>query len=990
MAKFTTRARAVDMLGRQQIAGIPSAISELFKNAHDAYADHVEVDYFRSDGLFILRDDGLGMTGKEFEERWLTLGTESKLGGKKGIAPPPEDLDKKPRPITGEKGIGRLAIAIIGPQVLVLTRAQREGKFHDLVAAFIHWGLFECPGINLDQIEIPIRTFPGGTLPNREEIAEMVNEMHDHLLVLKEQIDEEVVARIAGDLNRFMVDPAGMCDFLNDPKLSLTGEHTGTHFYILPVNEKLSTDLETDLQDKKEISDLKKLLLGFSNTMVPNAPRPPISTAFRYWRNDDVPIEMIGEGEFFTPEEFQMADHHIQGQFDEYGQFRGTITVYNGKPIEHTIPWTKAAGKPVLCGPFRINVTYVHGNARESRLSPEEYAKLSVKLDRISGLYIYRDGIRVLPYGDSRFDFLRMEERRSKSASYYFFTYRRIFGAIEITREQNEKLIEKAGREGFQENKAYGQFKDILINFFIQIAADFFRESGDLAKIFLQQKAELDRLERARREGEKKRTAKRRSFAAELDTFFERVKDNAPQKGITELITVLENKLRSILNQNYPTPEEKAILDAEMAAKRELDKLRNTYKIQRPKDVGLTKQLQRDWNACTLEYEHLEKDIFLPTEQRIQDIVKQSLQDANIVPNQRRHLAAQLQEVITSAQKAAQQESKETKKALADLETRIVELTELAIGEVKSTANVIVAEFNRINFTTVSQEEGETLRRTMEQRMSEVVEQYRGLLEHVRTQLTQIDWSKDREGHLIGDADITAALEEEVLALRERVDVETELANLGRAIEIINHEFGNSIKTIRANLQRLKAWADTNPALQNLYNNIRTTFDHLDGYLTLFTPLHRRLYRKDIEISGADIAKYLQDLFGERMKRHQTTLISSNAFKDKTVTGYPSTFYPVFINLMDNAIFWLKDRPLPREIRLDADQNAFIVSDTGPGISVRDREAVFELGFSRKPGGTGQGLFIAREELKKEGFVLELDSPEPDRGATFRIYPKKA
>ena len=62
MAKFKTRARTVDMLGRQQIAGIPNAISELFKNAYDAYADKVEIDYFLSNGLFILRDDGLGMT----------------------------------------------------------------------------------------------------------------------------------------------------------------------------------------------------------------------------------------------------------------------------------------------------------------------------------------------------------------------------------------------------------------------------------------------------------------------------------------------------------------------------------------------------------------------------------------------------------------------------------------------------------------------------------------------------------------------------------------------------------------------------------------------------------------------------------------------------------------------------------------------------------------------------------------------------------------
>ena len=37
MANFKASARSVDMLGRQQIAGIPNAINEIFKNAYDAY-----------------------------------------------------------------------------------------------------------------------------------------------------------------------------------------------------------------------------------------------------------------------------------------------------------------------------------------------------------------------------------------------------------------------------------------------------------------------------------------------------------------------------------------------------------------------------------------------------------------------------------------------------------------------------------------------------------------------------------------------------------------------------------------------------------------------------------------------------------------------------------------------------------------------------------------------------------------------------------------
>src|SRR6266567_598488 len=98
MAIFKARARALDMLGRQQIAGIPTAISELFKNAHDAYATRVEADFYRPNNTFTLRDDGLGMTEADFSDRWLTLGTDSKLGAEFGLAVPPADPDQDVRP----------------------------------------------------------------------------------------------------------------------------------------------------------------------------------------------------------------------------------------------------------------------------------------------------------------------------------------------------------------------------------------------------------------------------------------------------------------------------------------------------------------------------------------------------------------------------------------------------------------------------------------------------------------------------------------------------------------------------------------------------------------------------------------------------------------------------------------------------------------------------------------------------------------------------
>ena len=105
--------------------------------------------------------------------------------------------------------------------------------------------------------------------------------------------------------------------------------------------------------------------------------------------------------------------------------------------------------------------------------------------------------------------------------------------------------------------------------------------------------------------------------------------------------------------------------------------------------------------------------------------------------------------------------------------------------------------------------------------------------------------------------------------------------------------------------------------------------------------------------------------------------------------GYPSSFYPVFVNLVDNAIFWLSQRNPTEErtIELDAAQGAFMINDSGPGIPRRDREAIFEYGFTRKPGGRGMGLAISRETLHRVGYDLTLAEPAANGGATFLISP---
>ena len=256
MAKFRVRARTVDMLGRQQIAGIPTAISELFKNAHDAYARNVEVDYFRDDGLFVLRDDGLGMTKEDFEQRWLTLGTESKVSSAGGLQPPPKDPDQPERPVLGEKGIGRLAIAIIGPQVLVLTRAKRDGRpDKKTIGAYINWRLFELPGLDLEDIVIPVREFRGGDLPDGSAVREMVAEAMAALDNVADRVDHEHLNEIRKQMDAFKVDPTESASYLREPSL-LPMDTVLTSISCQPIQSFSQTSITARKNQKQR--DLKR------------------------------------------------------------------------------------------------------------------------------------------------------------------------------------------------------------------------------------------------------------------------------------------------------------------------------------------------------------------------------------------------------------------------------------------------------------------------------------------------------------------------------------------------------------------------------------------------------------------------------------------------------------------------------------------------------------------------------------------------------------
>jgi signal transduction histidine kinase len=988
MSRFRTSARMVDLLGRQQIAGIPTAISELFKNAHDAYAQIARVDFLRTENLFVLRDDGVGMTRNDFERRWLTVGTDSKVRAAGGLPPPPIDPRLPRRPVLGEKGIGRLAVAAIGPQVMVLTRARHRGNGESspdgLVVAFVHWGLFSCPGIDLEDIEIPVLTMPGGALPGLNIVEELTGSVAANLNRLRGRVRAEQLEEFRMQLHSFNLDPDQLDRRLGEP--SLRDDGCGTHFLVKPVEDSLTAAVEGG---KDKASPLLKLLIGFTNTMTNTDQTVQMRADFVDHTAPDLAQDLISASEFWAPEDFEKADHYITGGFDQYGQFRGTVSVYGAEPVHHIVPWTGARGNATQCGPFRITVGYVQGAIRQSRLTPEDFAALNRKVDMIGGLYVYRDGVRVLPYGTNEFDFLDIEERRTRSAGYYFFSYRRLFGAIEITSEQNGALQEKAGREGFRENTAYRQFRDVLMNFFIQIAADFFREGGTHAESFETRRAELERAELARRKRERQVAARREDFSRNLERALHGINSGAPEREVAVIRERYLKRLEDAEGMSDPNDAAEALLDAETTARHGLAQVRAKFDVSRPRDVGLSRRLRRDWEAYQQEYSALDRRVFVPAMEEIEELIVRSASMAGMALDRRRRLDRAVNEQSRIARSAAQRLAKTTHEAVEDLRERLLQAVREGVADIDDSIKQALAELASTDVTALDEEGTIEFRNRLEDHIEEATEQQLNRFQRLQERLESIlAWVRGPIGE-IDDVDITAALEEEVLALREQAELDLELTQLGLAIGVINHEFEASIRGVRMNLRRLRAWADANESLRQLYADLAASFEHLDSYLGLFTPLQRRLYRRKVVIRGSDVERFLRDLFQERLRRHDVLLEATPGFKGYELTGYPSSFYPVFVNLIDNALFWLRDSPEPRVIRLEADSDGITVSDSGPGIPARDREAIFELGFTRKPGGRGMGLHISRQVLAREGWSIEAVGSPEGMGAMFRLEPRR-
>ena len=236
--------------------------------------------------------------------------------------------------------------------------------------------------------------------------------------------------------------------------------------------------------------------------------------------------------------------------------------------------------------------------------------------------------------------------------------------------------------------------------------------------------------------------------------------------------------------------------------------------------------------------------------------------------------------------------------------------------------------------------------------------------------------------------ELAAAADAEIVELRAQADAQLEFVQIGMALAVVDHEFGQTVSSIRSDVRRVGSWAKQNPQLVGLYEDLRRDFDHLDSYLTLLTPMQRRIRRVKTTIKGSDIARFVDELFYERMRAASVTLESSREFRALKIEGYASTFYPVFVNLTDNSLYWLSQSNPGASgvIELGCHGQTIVYRDNGPGIADDIADRVFDFGFTTRPGGSGLGLAIASQVLERAGWSIALGDCR--EGAEFLISPQ--
>ena len=983
---FQTKARTVDHLGREQIADTPTAISELWKNAYDAYARAVALDIYTGDvPVAVVSDDGHGMSRVEFESRWLVVGTESKATG--ATTPISDRNGLRPRPRQGQKGIGRLSCANLGPLLLLVSK--RRGQ--DFVAALLDWRLFENPFLNLSDIRIPVVDFATASdvlaqLPGLSAalVSNVVGDDADaargkRLRAAWSAWDgvERERAEGAADFvppSRRIVDGVGKMSF-EDRHFAKWGAWTGerdqgTAMLVSEINYDLLVELDATAEDASAEAARRRFFETLTGFVDPFVERPAASLpgggnrapggaepadfdyAVRAWSDGAFRL-IVSPSKEFDRNLLDGMEHVLVGSVDANGVFEGRVKAFGRwvpeacriePPKDLIIP--RRADSSL--GPFDVYIASMEFRASNSTLPKLEFQRFQELAERYSGFMVYRDGLRVLPYGREDNDFFEIESRRSKSAGREFWNHRQMFGRLAITRDENPNLKDKAGREGLLDNRAAKTLKEVVSAILMRSARLYFGSASEIRGETLPQINATRKAERAAEARNKLRQKQRKEFRGKLVAY---------SRQLPALVGELEG-----FAQGLQLPDERAVAVAQERLEGLRERMEGFRLGAAPKNLGSLEESYATYREgqrsagvlLTTAQEEIERAV-----ERISPAEPRALLERQLA----RH-AAQIHARIQQWRRTVEGLQRSEADRIRGL---VAERNKVFHGE----ALPLLAQFDRGESSYAEASKAlERLKADVDEANEGLFGPYAGALESLRESI-------DLEG-------LAAFGMEELGDLRAELERLNALAQLGIAVEIVGHELQSYDDIIGAALRRLP---DDVRGTREV-KDIEFGYDGLTDQLRFLSPLRLAGQRIQRWITGGEIRDYLAEFFKLALGRASISLEATDAFLALRVHDQQSRLYPVFINLVNNSVYWVSTAGPPRRIVLDVVGGEVVVSDSGPGVDPEDVGSLFGLFFTRKArGGRGVGLYLSRANLAAGGHRIRYAPPKgmPLGGANFVI-----
>lgn len=471
-------ARLLTMLGEQLIKNDRIALVELIKNSYDADASIVWVDFVdfsegledRGESRIVITDDGSGMSEEVIRDHWLNPATPSKLEFKRHVGRSPGG-----RVMQGEKGIGRFAMFKLGSHVKLVTRAvgSPDEFTVDFDLSFLD-SSSEGPnpvlGLSagdeaelgrhrfIDEIRVEItrrspRVFKG-------ESAEGFPPIHGtrvEILGLRSRWSENAVRSAYADVARLQpLIPRAVADPMATPQDPELRQEFDIIFARDGVDLHLRDEQESTLRRLFDDRAVLRVNGHFSDT----------ERSFLLNVNDHVSV-------------LPLADSALAG-----------LRIFKDYFVS---PRSVGSVDDIDCGPFDFSfyVFDLGSNApAEHSLDPDER-----KLVKDHRIYLYRDGVRVLPYGDAEDDWLQLDVIRGTQRASGALSNDQTVGFVYISQEDNSRLQDKTNREGLLESgHALRDFVTLL-----QLAITYIRRA-DFAHYLTREEQKREAVARRERE----------------------------------------------------------------------------------------------------------------------------------------------------------------------------------------------------------------------------------------------------------------------------------------------------------------------------------------------------------------------------------------------------------------------------------------------------------------------------------------------------------